>query len=168
MRRSRALWTGNTRVPTHAPLKSTRGQSHLSHSGSAEWGPSQPGCRRFPDPSQVNLCPVSPLQGQEAFIPLGNATARTGAAPRGRGVPHSHPGCHNPTSCSHHTPWRAACPRGGAECRFPRGMRVGPGGALRRLSRSAGAAAGARRVAGPEGPLTPPSVTNDYPPLSGG
>lgn len=82
---------------THSnPAKIHQGQPHLSHSGRVEWSPSQPVCRRFPDPSQVNLCPVSPLQGQEAFISSATPQPGPGAAPRGRGGPHSHSRCHSP------------------------------------------------------------------------
>lgn len=156
MRRPRALWTGNSRVPIPPPLKSTRGQPRPSHSGSGEWGPSQPERR----PSQVNLCPVSPLQGQEVFISSATPQPSPAAAPRGRGAPHSHPRCPCPwgiPSCSPPAspapPMRPRSPRRG-RIPLPTGNAGGPGGspkALSRSSRASGCAPGRRCHGGAEG-----------------
>lgn len=117
--------------PDSAPAKIHQGPAPSVPRGKRRVEPSQPRRRRFSDPGQVNLCPMSPLQGQEAFISSATPQPGPGAAPRGRGAPRSHPGCHSPTPCSllagPHTPLRAACPPGGAGSRSPRGVRVGLG-----------------------------------------
>lgn len=159
------------------PAKIHQGQPHLSHSGSAECSPSQPVCRRFPDPSQVNLCPVVPSPGTRGVYLLGNATAWSRSCSPGTWgsplaftlpLPCSPPALPPPVPAP---PLRAASLPGGAGSRSPRGMRVGLEGALNLLSRSARAAAGCPpgggATAGHKGPLTPPSVRN-YVALSGG
>lgn len=152
-------------VPAHETPPGSLDREHpsvdparLSHSGSAEWSPSQPECRRFPEPSQVNLCPVSPLQGQEAFISSATPQPGPGAAPWGRGAPHSHPGCHIPNSSP---PTPPPVP----SSLSPGGMRVGPGEPRACPAAAASAAPGAPR-AGRKGLLTP--SCNKLLALSGG
>lgn len=152
-----------SRVSIRAPLKSTRGQPRLSHSG---WQSGVPHSLSAAWPRPGDPLSRVPSPGTRGIYLLGNATARPGSCSRGPGAPHSHPGWQHPGPArpppSPH-PLRAAWgPLSAGRNPAAHGNAGGPGGALNPLSGGAGRRPGP--PGGREGPLSPPSVTNylDY------